>query len=66
MQVTVNGAMVEVDDGVTVADLVRSRVAGHRRVAVAHNGTVVPRSAWDETRLRLGDSVEVLAPVAGG
>jgi sulfur carrier protein len=66
MQVTINGDPAEVDDGVTLADLVRSRAEERRRVAVAHNGTVVPRGAWPATLLRPGDSVEVLAPVAGG
>ena len=37
-----------------------------RGVAVALNGAVVPRGAWGSTRLAAGDSVEVLAPSAGG
>jgi len=37
-----------------------------RRVAVARNSAVVPRSAWGSTQLRDGDVVEVLAAVAGG
>ena len=38
----------------------------NRHVAVALNGAVVPRGVWDATRLQPGDTVEVLAPVAGG
>ena len=52
--------------GLTVAQLVAARADDRRRVAVARNGEVVPRSAWDTTRLADGDAVEVLAPVAGG
>jgi sulfur carrier protein len=66
MRVTVNGAAVELADGVSVAELVRSRSADQRRVAVARNGEVVPRGEWERTPLAEGDSVEVLAPVAGG
>lgn len=66
MQVTVNGVPADVDEGVTLTGLVRARIDERRPVAVALNGDVVPRSAWDETRLEPGDSVEVLAPVAGG
>ncbi|MDT0274330.1 sulfur carrier protein ThiS [Blastococcus goldschmidtiae] len=66
MQVTVNGAMVELGDGATVADLVAARAVGHDRVAVARNGDVVPRSSWAQTPLAPGDAVEVLAPTAGG
>jgi len=66
MDVTVNGAPSEVDDGTTVAQLVASRAEEHRRVAVAVNGDVVPRSAWGTTGLQAGDAVEVLVAVAGG
>jgi len=66
MKVTVNGVPDEVDDELTVAQLVAVRADDRRRVAVARNGEVVPRSAWEATRLRDGDAVEVLAPVAGG
>jgi sulfur carrier protein len=64
--VLVNGQPAEVADGWTVGDLVRARADVQRKVAVARNGEVVPRSAWDTTRLSTGDSLEVLAPVAGG
>jgi sulfur carrier protein len=66
VEVTINGVAAQVDDGVTVAGLVASRVAERRHVAVARNGTVVPRGKWDTTRLEPGDSLEVLAPTAGG
>ncbi len=66
MQITVNGAPADVDADATVAAVVRRRAGEHRRVAVAVNGDVVPRSAWDVTRLTAGDIVEVLIPVAGG
>lgn len=66
MRVTVNGADAEVEDGVTVAELVAARTEEHRRVAVAVNADVVPRSRWGSTRLADGDAVEVLVAVAGG
>jgi sulfur carrier protein len=66
MHVTVNGAPTEVAQAVTVAALVATLTDERRRVAVAVNGEVVPRSAWETTPLRAGDSVEVLAAVAGG
>ena len=67
MQVTVNGVPTDVPDSTTVATLVEERNAGgHRRVAVAVNGGVVPRSTWETSALAPGDAVEVLAPTAGG
>lgn len=66
MRLTVNGEPAELEDGLTVAELVAARTEEHRRVAVAVNADVVPRSRWDATALREGDAVEVLVAVAGG
>ncbi len=65
MQVSVNGARTDVDDDATVATLVAARTDA-RRIAVARNGEVVPRSAWANTRLARGDALEILTAVAGG
>jgi sulfur carrier protein len=66
MRVTVNGADADVAEDATVTTLVAERSGGHDRVAVALNGDVVPRSSWPTTRLSPGDTLEVLAPTAGG
>jgi sulfur carrier protein len=39
---------------------------GARGLAVAVNGQVVPRHAWDATRLAPGDEVEIVKLFAGG
>ncbi len=66
MKVLINGVAAQIDEDMTVAELVAPRVDASRHVAVALNGAVVPRGVWDATRLQPGDTVEVLAPVAGG
>jgi len=40
--------------------------ADARGVAVALNGSVVPRAAWRETQLRPGDAVEIVHARQGG
>ena len=66
MQVTVNGRNTDVDADSSVAALLTARGETARRVAVALNGEVVPRSRWETTELNDGDTIEVLAPTAGG
>jgi sulfur carrier protein len=66
MTVTVNGAPRLVTGGATVADLVGELTPHRRGVAVALNGEVVPRAAWDAATLRDGDRVEVLTAAQGG
>ena len=37
-----------------------------RGIAVAVNGQVVPRSAWDARTLQAGDEIEIVGAVQGG
>jgi sulfur carrier protein len=66
--VDLNGEQVELADGASVADAVAAVGAdsGRRGVAVAVDGEVIPRSGWEETRLRGGQKVEVVEAIQGG
>jgi thiazole synthase len=68
MNVELNGEVVALPDGASVAAAIEASgaAAGQRGVAVAVEGEVVPRSEWDETRLGEGQKVEVLAAIQGG
>ena len=52
----------------TIAELLAEQAVemGQRGIAVALNGSVVPRSAWGETALSPGDSVEIVRAMQGG
>jgi sulfur carrier protein len=68
MRLLVNGEHRQVESGVTVQTLVSSLDGAPegRGVAVAVDGEVVPRTAWDDTVLKEGARVEVVAAVQGG
>jgi sulfur carrier protein len=66
MNVVVNGRAFELADGATAAVAVQVLTSAPTGVAVAVNGEVVRRSAWDSTPLADGDQVEVLTAVQGG
>jgi sulfur carrier protein len=64
--VLLNGVVIEVAPGSTVADLLAAHGVPDRGVAVALSGEVVPRTSWASTRLREGAVLEVLTAVQGG
>jgi sulfur carrier protein len=64
--ITVNGDPSAVAPGTTVSALLRDLEAPDRGVAVAIDGEVVPRGAWDATTLRDDVRVEVVMAVQGG
>lgn len=68
VQVVVNGQSRKLDAGTTVGGLVSAlnTAPEGRGVAVAVDGEVVPRGAWDRTALDDGARVEIVAAVQGG
>lgn len=65
MRVTVNDAEIQVDDGTAVADLLGRLGLPEKGVAVAVNGSVLPRSQWGRS-VPAGAQVEVVTAVQGG
>jgi sulfur carrier protein len=60
-----------IDEEVAAATIAQLLVArgidpGARFLAVAVNGAVVRRAAWDEAPLKPGDAVEIVRPLQGG
>ncbi|MCA1228524.1 sulfur carrier protein ThiS [Saccharopolyspora sp. 6M] len=66
MQVVINGAERPVQVDATLAAVLAEFGVPERGVAVAVDGTVVPRANWQVTELRDGAAVEVLTAVQGG
>lgn len=64
--ILVNGDPSDVAPGTTVTDLLRALEAPDRGVAVALDGEVVPRGAWERTRIGDDARVEVVMAVQGG
>ena len=66
MNVTVNGAQHEVETGSTLGELIARLGVRREGIAVARNDEVVARGAVDATPLQAGDTIEIIAAVAGG
>jgi sulfur carrier protein len=68
MTIELNGERIELTAGASVADAVGHAGANddRRGVAVAVDGEVVPRSAWEDTLLSEGQKIEVVGAIQGG
>jgi sulfur carrier protein len=65
--IRVNGADEPLSVSTIAALLAAKEIGPERRgVAVALNGTVVPRARWAETALTTGDIVEIVLAKQGG
>ena len=68
MKLKVNGSERALPDGTTVAGLVsiEDLPGSGGGVAVAVDAEVIPRTAWEDTKLSEGQRVELLAAIQGG
>ena len=66
MKITINGESKEVNDGMTVAELLQEISTPAVGVAVELNQAIVPRSLHVSTVLQEGDLLEIVKMVGGG
>ena len=66
ISLTVNGEGRRIGRCATVASLLETLGIDTKGVAVAVDGRVVPRSAWDNVHLAEGAQVEIVTAAAGG
>lgn len=63
--VKINGTEYDLS-GKTLACYLAASKYDSRRIAVERNGEIVPKSLYEQTVLRDGDSLEVVTFVGGG
>jgi len=66
IEIRVNGELRQTDHGQTLLGLLRELGLDPARVAIELNREIAKRPAWETTRLRQGDSLEIVEFVGGG
>jgi thiamine biosynthesis protein ThiS len=66
MTLTLNGSSMTLEEGLTVAALLQRLQLPRERVAIERNGSILPKAAYEETRLAEGDRLEIVQFVGGG
>ena len=65
-QIIVNAQPHEVEPGTTLTELLERLSLTGKRIAVEHNGEIVPKSAHGATTIENGDKFEIVVAVGGG
>ena len=66
MRITLNGEPYELDEPISVADLLVKLSIDSRRVAVEHNLEILRRPLFEDTLVHDGDRIEIVNFVGGG
>jgi thiamine biosynthesis protein ThiS len=65
MRVSLGGKDMDIQDGLTLQELVSSR-PGTGRVLVELNGNLIKTEQWGQTQLKPGDKIDLIQVVVGG
>ncbi|WP_373033224.1 sulfur carrier protein ThiS [Sulfurovum sp.] len=66
IKVSVNGEVKELETNLNVGQMIEALEYKVKGFAVAVNTTFVPIAKYDETIIKEGDTIDILAPVQGG
>lgn len=66
MNITINGQPQQVVGVSSIAELIVFLGYQNKRIAVEHNGNIVPKSMHEQTKLNEGDQLEIVVAVGGG
>ena len=66
IKVSVNGEVKELEENLNVGQMIEALEYKVKGFAVAVNTTFVPIAKYDETIIKEGDTIDILAPVQGG
>ena len=66
IKVSVNGEVKELEENLNVDQMIEALEYKVKGFAVAVNTTFVPIAKYNETIIKEGDTIDILAPVQGG
>lgn len=66
IKVSVNGEIKEINEGLNINELIKALNYTTPGFAIAINTTFVAIGSYEETIIKKGDQIDILAPVQGG
>lgn len=66
IRILLNGETRDIPAGFSAFDLISSLDLTDKRLALEVNREIVPRSQYQQTALRAGDTVEIVHAIGGG
>lgn len=66
IKISVNGEVKSLESDLNINQMIEALEYKVKGFAVAVNTTFVPIAKYNETKIREGDTIDILAPVQGG
>ena len=65
-KIQLNGKKVTIKNNVSIFDLLKKHKLLNKKVAVEHNGEIIPKANYKKKNLKNNDKVEIVHFIGGG
>ena len=65
-KIQLNGKKVEIKSNLSILDLLKKYKLANKKVAIEHNGIIIPKVKYKKKFLKNNDKVEVVSFIGGG
>jgi len=65
-KIQLNGKKVTITSNYSILDLLKKYKLANKKVAIEHNGTIVPKTSYKKKYLKDNDQVEIVHFIGGG
>ena len=65
-KIQLNGKKITVKPKFTIMDLLIKYNLNNKKIAIEHNGTIIPKSKYKKKHLKNNDSLEIVHFIGGG
>ena len=65
-KIQLNGKKVVIKSNYSILDLLKKYKLANKKVAIEHNGTIVPKTSYKKKYLKNNDQVEIVHFIGGG
>ena len=65
-KIQLNGKKVVINSNYTLFDLLKKYKMTNKKVAIEHNGSIIPKSSYRKKYLKNNDQVEIVHFIGGG
>ncbi len=65
-RIQLNGRNIKIDSKTSIYDLLKKFKLNNKKIAIEHNGTIIPKTSYKKRFLKSRDKVEVVHFIGGG
>ena len=65
-RIQLNGKKIKIRSEITIFDLLKKFKLNNKKVAIEHNGIIVPKTSYKKKYLKSNDKLEIVHFIGGG